>query len=124
MQKSALLRDLLVLPASKKEVGTVGSRVKATGSACDVRSAVRQPTHFQRNQRPVQGHSSQISFVFSGVRGPRGNVRRAYWSSSLFTEHNKMEPPLGSLGPQRIWDVDAVVSKPLLAFFFVSEPPR
>lgn len=51
MQKSALLRDLLVLPASKKEVGTVGSRVKATGSACDVRSAVRQPTHFQRNQR-------------------------------------------------------------------------
>lgn len=33
-----------------------------------------------------------------------------------------MEPLLGSLGPQRIWDVDAVVSKPLLAFFFVSEP--
>lgn len=46
MQKSACLDEPLVLSASKKEVGTVGLGVRATASACGVRSAVRQPTHF------------------------------------------------------------------------------
>lgn len=53
MQKSACLDEPLDLSASKKEVGTVGLGVKATGSACGIRSALRQPTHFPK--KPEDG---------------------------------------------------------------------